>query len=372
MDHVSQSDGKAFLQGCKVYDEARSAHLERVAAGQQDGGTNARLVYRKVSYDFDDTVGREIGGGQKSLWGIFRHVAGGNFDCIEVNEPFFLRALPTIVAALLGGTVARWRNGRRPLFVTYAIENIDMAAKLRSHALLGGVTVAATRLVLRGLVGRMDRIAFGTLAARQGYERLLGHWPERVETSLFTAVEPPCPDCPCAKETDSVLFLGAFDDRKGIAHVMRAWPAVVAQRPGARLNIIGKGPLAYTVSNWAALRDEVSLSIDPPRAQIHASLSRAKVLVLPSIASLRWIEQVGLPIVEGLQHGCVIVTSRDTGLSGWLIGHGHYVLDDPADAAALGRGLLAALGSTMQASAVRATLPSRSGRVEAEEWLWRA
>ncbi|MBB3957776.1 glycosyltransferase [Novosphingobium sediminicola] len=358
-----------LLSGYKVYDEVRTAHLERAA----DGPSGISLLYRKASYDFDKDAARKLGVLQVSPLRAFFRIVRARPDCVELNEPLFLRALPMMAACVAGAALSGLLRGKGTRVVTYAIENIDMNAKIASHGGRWGVGLALLlRQALWLLAGRFSRIAFGSEEARSAYHAFMGELPASVTSRVFAAVEPPCPICRCVKMADSVMFLGAFDDRKGIRHLMDAWLAVLAVVPSARLEIIGKGVLAGQVTEWASQRPEVSLKIDPPRADIHDALSGARVLVLPSIGSTRWREQIGLPIVEALSHGCVVVTSPDTGLSAWLGQAGHIIVDHPTDAGLLAEGIVKALNSDLGSADVLAFLPARSGRQQAEEWLWQS
>ncbi|WP_404480178.1 glycosyltransferase family 4 protein [Novosphingobium sp. BL-52-GroH] len=365
---MKHTAGSSSTSGLKIYDEARTAHLER--AGHE--AVPARLLYRKASYDFDRRAAQEVGAIQVSARGAAWRVFESDGRWVELNEPFFLRALPLMVASLIGGKLRLLRGGRRPRFVTYAIENIDMALKLSSHSRLPTPLLRLTLgRILRWAFASYDRVAFGTLAAKQAYEDLLGPLPRRVETAIFPAVEPACSQCDCAKVPGTVIFVGAFDERKGVSHLMAAWPEVVRAVPGARLAIIGKGAMTDRVQAWANRRSDVVVQIDPPRRAIHEGLSRSNVLVLPSISSARWREQVGLPIVEALSHGCAVVTTRETGLCEWLEDHGHTIVDDPTDARSLSRAIAGALLKNPGGEAILETLPLLSGRMQAEEWLWR-
>jgi glycosyltransferase involved in cell wall biosynthesis len=81
--------------------------------------------------------------------------------------------------------------------------------------------------------------------------------------------------------------------------------------------VIGAGRLLPEVRAWADGRDDVDLEIDPPRARVHEAMRESSVLVLLSQPHGHWREQVGLPIVEGLAHGCEVVTTSETGLASW-------------------------------------------------------
>jgi glycosyltransferase involved in cell wall biosynthesis len=187
---------------------------------------------------------------------------------------------------------------------------------------------------------------------------------------VVPALPAPC-DCPdVARGRDDVLFLGAFDERKGVPQLLEAWPEVRRAHPAARLTMIGTGPLAERVAWFAAGDDHVSVVVDPPRAEIHAALRRAAVLVLLSQPTATWREQVGLPLVEGLAHGCAVVASSETGLATWLAAHGHAVLPPSAAPDAIGTAVADALAARRPAASVRADLPEVDGRLEADRWLF--
>lgn len=81
-----------------------------------------------------------------------------------------------------------------------------------------------------------------------------------------------------------VTILAALRDFKGIVHAVRAWPAVIAAHPDARLVIVGSG------SEEAALRHEVaqlglegSVHFAGMRSDVPEILRASDLVVLPSI-----------------------------------------------------------------------------------------
>lgn len=348
--------------GLKIYDEARSAHLERLSDGGED-----IMIYRKASYDFDAVLANTVGAKRRSRLGAAREVFTSDASMVELNEPMFLRALPLIAVCIVAGQMRWIRGGTRPQFIAYAIENIDMAAKIASHAGFAAMPAKAlSKWVFQLILRRFDQLVFGTQSAKEGYERFFGAPTGTLQTVVVPALEPVCPTCILTKKRRAVVFLGAFDDRKGVSALMAAWPDVAATVENATLTIIGNGPLEPQVADWAKVRAEVKLYVDPPRTDIHRALAAAELLVLPSQSSVRWREQVGLPIVEGLSHGCKIVTTADTGLVDWLREHRHFV----ACSASLSQAIAAALIDTRTASSVINDLPLVSGRQAAEDVLW--
>ena len=125
--------------------------------------------------------------------------------------------------------------------------------------------------------------------------------------------------------------------------MLAAWPLVHRRCPGAELMIVGVGGLASLARSFAEDRAEVDLAVDPPRAQVHRELRRAAVLVLLSRPTPTWREQVGLPVVEALAHGCAVVTTEQSGLAGWLSEHGHHVISSAATDAEVARAVITAL-----------------------------
>ena len=83
-----------------------------------------------------------------------------------------------------------------------------------------------------------------------------------------------------------------------------------------------------------------------------------------------WREQVGLPITEGLAHGCVIVTTNETGIATWLRENGHQVIEEREVGRELASAIVAAAQSELTADDVRRQLPDVDGRVAARRWLY--
>jgi glycosyltransferase involved in cell wall biosynthesis len=168
-----------------------------------------------------------------------------------------------------------------------------------------------------------------------------------------------------------VTFVGAFDERKGLRQLLAAWPQVLEARPGTPLRLLGKGGLARLALDAQDAYDDVTVLLDPERSAIHEAMRSSKVVVLLSQPSATWREQVGLPIVEGLSHGCEIVTTTETGLADWLREHGHQVLDartsGPAEVAAA---VHRSLDADRTPADVVTDLPPEDGRLAADRWMF--
>lgn len=355
-----------YLRGIKIYDEMRTAHLERRSAAS--GGM--RLFYRQRYYDFDESKAASAGVVQSGYPGILRALYDKDLECAELLEPLFIRQMVSLLLYLAAIKIGNFVHRRKTLVVAYAIENLPLRKKTRSLLpRLHRYAYPLLRAVVTFIMFRFDRIAFGTEQSQQVYTDVAPALRRHVDVALVPALEPACQLCTIAKTPATLMFLGAFEDRKGIRELMWAWPHILEHRPDLKLTILGKGPLVEEVSRWAEGRSEVRLIVDPPRDQIHHELSHAATVILYSVSSDSWKEQVGLPIVEGLSHGCRIISSSDTGLAQWLHDHGHFIAHNLSDQAG---DLATFIAAPPDPASVLNALPADSGRANAEEWLWRA
>lgn len=348
----------------RVYKVIRSAHLERA-----HDYTPASILFASRRYDFDDSLTAGLDLMECSIPRLFLALLRRRVSTLEVNEPLMRSGLPRAVAAVTAVRIRGLLTGRRCRVATYAIANFNEferpLPRWRSRLRKWGDTVLA-----RCLARSLDRIAYGTPGSRALYAQLLGAHLARVESSLIPALPSACTCRDDGEEPESVVFVGAFDDRKGVRSLMEAWPSVVEAHPEAQLEALGQGVHEEEVRAFIAGTPGAKLSVDPTREQIHRALGRSAVLVLFSARTPVWREQVGLPIVEGLAHGCHIVTSTETGLAPWLEEHGHTALPGSASAEQLGDAIATALGATLPATSVLDSLPGVDGRRSADTWLF--
>jgi glycosyltransferase involved in cell wall biosynthesis len=354
----------------RVYETLRTAHLERAHEH-----TAASLVYVRRNYDFDASLLEGLDVHHcGSLRDLFRLLARSDVRVLEVNEPLMLSALKLSAVAVTASRLGARRRRGRVAVVSYALANSDPFAST-SARLRSGARRRAFRLGTRWLTRRLDRLAYGSPAAEQEYAGLVARAPH-LEDRLFPALPTACETCDRRTletgERPHVVFLGAFDHRKGLEQVLAAWPYVADRLPDLRLRLLGKGPLVAMAQEAADRRAEVSLVVDPSREEIHRTLASARALVLLSQPSSTWREQIGLPLVEGLAHGCEIVTTSETGLAAWLAEHGHHVVDPSASAQDVADAVVAAVGADRSPADVLAHLPPVDGRRAADAWLFAA
>lgn len=157
------------------------------------------------------------------------------------------------------------------------------------------------------------------------------------------------PDDAGERSRDEVLFVGRLVEKKGVAHLIRAWPAVLVGRPSATLTIAGFGP------DETHLRRLVSeLGISPsvnflgalPQSQLPALYRRAALFVAPFVKA-RSGDQDGLPValMEAMACNCPILVGDVPGLHDLLGEHAQQVLMDPRDEPALARRIIQRLSA---------------------------
>lgn len=358
----------------RIWNDFRSFHCELVGA---IGGT---VIFQKRSYDFDDALLENVDARELGTLATAGLILTSRSTTIELNEPLTVGLWPKLLTYALAIRVAR-ALGRGPETVTtYAIENADVAGSLQSF--LGrkrlGFLPAGPPAHHLGLfiMQSVDKIAFGTHGAFDTYNdlNLLGdnrHLRFRVIEQL------PSP-CRCSKEQSvrrterkfDLCFVGSFEARKGVLETLQLFSDLerLSESP-LRFKIVGKGPEEEAVRSWCAHRDNVSLQVDPPRSAIHEALRQSVALILLSQRKDSWREQVGLPILEALAHGCRVVSTAETGLADWLRNNGHLVLPSPATSGVV-ESLLAFLAADDPSEdEVLASLPKRHGRIVAASWL---
>ncbi|MFJ6678202.1 glycosyltransferase [Microbacterium sp. NPDC091382] len=356
------------LRVVQLYEVVRSAHLERAAAVEP----RPVILYRRNRYDFDPALVAASDAQRRNLWRSVVYALSTDVDIVEVNEPLSGdSSLPSVSFIAAARFRAMLRRRPRPLAVSYAIENFDPDVLVRNLPLKARMRHRLRHLATPVLWRSLDRIVYGTSEARVVYGKAFGTTGRQPVSTLIEALPAPVDGADAARHP-VILFLGDLSERKGFPDVIAAWPQVRAALPDARLVIVGRGPGAEEAVTLASADDRVTAVIDPPRADIARLLRNAKVLVLPSRRRPLWREQVGLPIVEGLAAGCLVVTTTETGISEWLARHGHWVIPEREVSAALGAALIEAVNSSREPGDVRSDLPPVDGRQAAHEWMHRA
>lgn len=352
----------------RVYTNLRTAHLERFRKM-----TPARVLYTSTRYDFDENmIDRANPPVRLSRIGVIHELLRRHYSVLEVSEPCVVADWPFLLAQVAAVRLRGAFSCRRTTIVAYCIGNADPAVALEQRWWLPKpIARSIARATMNTLVRSTDRLAFGTTGSLALYQDCVGGHRLIGKSRLFEALPSACE---CLTESTEphiptqLAFVGSLAARKGIRTIMAAWDLLRKDRAGATLRILGKGELEREVTAWAAGRPEVSVAIDPPRLTIHRVLRESGVVIMLSDHRPSR-EQVGLPILEGLGHGCEIVTSTETGLADWLIRHGHAVVALDAPARTVADEIEAAFRRAAERTGSLPDLPTLDQRVVADRWM---
>jgi glycosyltransferase involved in cell wall biosynthesis len=218
------------------------------------------------------------------------------------------------------------------------------------YALRGGVLDAAKRFVLR-------RCAAATVVSSAMLDRLRAIGAPTGKVSVLSMGVDVSgrfrPDPGVERRADEILFVGRLVEKKGVAHLIRALPRVLAQRPSVRLAIAGFGPCEAQLrgeSQAAGVAAHVDFLGALPQSRLPELYQRAGVFVAPFVRAGSG-DQEGLPValMEAIACGCPILAGDVAGLHDLLGEHAHAVVFDPFDEAGLADRILATIADPQAA-----------------------
>lgn len=166
------------------------------------------------------------------------------------------------------------------------------------------------------------------------------------------------------REDDLLLFVGRLVPKKGLPHLLRALPAILARRPAATLVIAGFGPEEDALKAQARdLKIEASVRfLGPlPQHELPALYRRASVFVAPFVRDESG-NQEGLPVVlmEAIGCGCPVVVGNVAGVEELLGDEAAAASVDPVDTGALANAVLDVLADPQRARARAAAVLARA------------
>ena len=157
-----------------------------------------------------------------------------------------------------------------------------------------------------------------------------------------------------------VLYAGRLSPEKGVVWLVRAFPAVIAACPDARLVLVGDGPQRTELAALAqtlGLKGAVLFAGMQPHDTVISYMRAADLFVFPSLR-----EVFGIALVEAMSCGLPIVASNVMGIPSVVEDPANGRLVPPSDAAALAERVIYFL----QAPGERAALAERNMAKAAE------
>jgi glycosyltransferase involved in cell wall biosynthesis len=124
-----------------------------------------------------------------------------------------------------------------------------------------------------------------------------------------------------ATRSRTLLFVGQFEERKGISDLFAAFALV--DDPSARLAVIGNGTLEGEVRRLAAKDPRIEIVGHVPQDGLPAHYAEARALVLPSVTTNDFREPWGLVVNEAMHASVPVIATDAVGAAaGGLVEHG--------------------------------------------------
>lgn len=222
------------------------------------------------------------------------------------------------------------------------------------------------RLQRRSLSRFHARIAISETAAETGRALYGGAYeliPCGVDTGLFAPDLAPLPQL--RDDCTNLLYVGRLEQRKGVAHLVRAFARLQHQYPRLRLVIGGDGPERAALQQLAR---ELSLervlflgyvsAEDLPRLFASADLF---------CAPATYAESFGIVLIEAMAAGLPIVAAANAGYAGLLASHPGNLLVSPGNDRALAGAIAAFVEQPDYARAV-----GSRNRSAAQRYSWQS
>ncbi|MTW04021.1 glycosyltransferase [Duganella ginsengisoli] len=206
---------------------------------------------------------------------------------------------------------------------------------------------------------RAQRWVRRTLEGAHTLVALTGQWqtalariaPNAAITVLGNPVHVPSALPPAHGATPpQLLFLGRLRDKKGVADIVRAMPAVLARYPDAVFTLAGDGDLEGTATLARELNVDHALRLPGwvDGAAKDALVAQATMLLLPS-----YFEGLPVCVLEAMADGVPVIATTVGGIPEAL-DHGRCgVLHAPGDVDALAGAIVALLDDAPRRQALR-------------------
>jgi len=273
---------------------------------------------------------REFGHNVKIVATSFNPVEDKKYDVLRVGKVFYLPANGSYATMPIGTEI--------PARMKYIIEEGDydiihlngpLFPNLSFFALKYSNTITVASFLSasesnRGFGSRIFKATFGNIykklnvrisiseAAKRNYESYIpGKYvtiPAGVDTKSFKSVGDTIPDIP----TNSILFLGRLDRRKGLDRLLHAFVYVKKNVKDVKLIIVGKGPLESYYKKMAediGVSNYVEFRGFAPIEDIPRYYRSSGVYTSPAKGG----ESFGIVLIEAMACGIPVVASNIQG-----------------------------------------------------------
>ena len=246
------------------------------------------------------------------------------------------------------------------------------------------IAVAALSFARCPIVGTFH--ASGTLAWTKGAMPLWGFLLDRIDARLAVSEAARAtarryapaeyevvpngvlipPDAEPGNRTETVLFVGRHEQRKGLSVVLRAWPDIHA-RTGARLRVVGADPLAVRllVARERLPTQGVEVLGFLSQEALTAELLAAKALVAPSLGG----ESFGMVLTRAFACATPVVASDIPGYRDVMTEDAGVVVP-PGDPQVLADALVALLGDEQRRRTLGSGARTPALLVAQEYYAW--
>lgn len=275
---------------------------------------------RAVPVPYNGSVAR-VNFGPLSAARVRRWIREGGFDVLHIHEP----ATPSL------GLLACWA-------ATGAIVATFHTSNLRSRAMSAAFPILEPALEKIGARVAVSEDARRTLVEHVGGDAVL--IPNGVFVDRFAGASP---YDAWRGSGGTVGFIGRLDEeRKGLPTLLTAMERVVAERPGVRLLVAGRGDAEDAVEDLPpAVRDAVTFLGLVSEADKMRLLRTVDVYVAPNLGG----ESFGVILVEAMSAGAPVLAS-DLDAFRRVLDEGRVGVTFPTgDTAALASSLLDLLGA---------------------------
>ncbi len=241
---------------------------------------------------------------------LFWKLQAARPEIVQGPEPLSLLMLPYLFATL----IYLWLHPRTPL-VTLSLEPLPLAAKYHP------VIVPFFRLILRWWFRRAAVIFWFDSRSRQN---LIDHGaPSQKMVNLIYGswgVDPEefAPDgsrVSTRTSAPTILYVGRLNEVKGVAYLLAAYRQLIDRGCEADLMIVGDGPerdRLHAQARDLGLEERVTWTGTIKNADLPPFMRAAHFLVLPSITSKLWVQQLSITAWQAMACGLPIVAT-DTG-----------------------------------------------------------